>query len=116
MPGLDWKPARVPKRVPLEGANVVLEPVDPARHAASLFASSKDAPELWRHLAYGPFKDQQELTRQQAELLKIQSGRLELHGVMAAALCSLRRHSSVAAAALPRWGRHVRRLAAQWRR
>ena len=62
MPGLDWKPARVPKRVPLEGANVVLEPVDPARHAASLFASSKDAPELWRHLAYGPFKDRAEFT------------------------------------------------------
>ncbi len=62
MPGLDWKPARVPKRIPLEGANVVLEPVDPARHAPSLFASSKDAPELWRHLAYGPFKDRAEFT------------------------------------------------------
>ena len=34
---------------------MVLEPLDPARHAAALFASSKDAPELWKHLAYGPF-------------------------------------------------------------
>jgi len=62
MTGLDWKPARVPKKVPLEGATVVLEPVDPTRHAAALYESSKDAPELWKHLAYGPFKDQAEFT------------------------------------------------------
>jgi len=52
----------MPKKVPLDGGTVVLEPVDPARHAASLFASSKDAPELWKHLAYGPFHDQEEFT------------------------------------------------------
>jgi len=52
----------MPKKVPLDGETVVLEPVDPARHAASLFASSKDAPELWKHLAYGPFHDQEEFT------------------------------------------------------
>jgi RimJ/RimL family protein N-acetyltransferase len=37
---------------------VVLEPLDPARHATALFSSSKDAPELWKHLAYGPFANQ----------------------------------------------------------
>lgn len=37
---------------------MVLEPVDPARHAPALFESSKDAPELWKHLAYGPFANQ----------------------------------------------------------
>jgi RimJ/RimL family protein N-acetyltransferase len=58
MAQLDWKPARLPKRVPLEGAAVVLEPLDPARHATALFSSSKDAPELWKHLAYGPFANQ----------------------------------------------------------
>jgi RimJ/RimL family protein N-acetyltransferase len=63
MPGLDWKPARLPKRVPLKGATVVLEPVDPARHAPALFESSKDAPELWKHLAYGPFATQDLFTR-----------------------------------------------------
>jgi len=62
MSGLSWKPARMPKKVALDGGTVVLEPVDPARHAASLFASSKDAPELWKHLAYGPFHDQEEFT------------------------------------------------------
>jgi RimJ/RimL family protein N-acetyltransferase len=62
MPELDWKPARMPEKVPLEGVTVILEPVDPDRHAAALFASSKDAPELWKHLAYGPFKDRDEFT------------------------------------------------------
>jgi len=63
MPGLDWKPAGLPKRIPLEGATVVLEPVDPARHAPGLFESSKDAPGLWKHLAYGPFATQDVFTR-----------------------------------------------------
>ena len=62
MPGLDWRPARLPEKVPLAGATVILEPVDPARHAAQLFSSSKDAPELWKHLAYGPFANQDEFT------------------------------------------------------
>ena len=63
MPGLDWKPARLPQRVSLEGDTVVLEPVDPARHAAALFSSSEPAPELWKHLAYGPFANQAMFTR-----------------------------------------------------
>jgi len=63
MPGLNWKPARLPQRVPLEGDTVVLEPVDPAGHAAALFSSSEPAPELWKHLAYGPFADQPVFTR-----------------------------------------------------
>lgn len=58
MPGLDWKSARLPQRVPLEGNTVVLEPVDPERHAIDLFSSSEFAPELWKHLAYGPFANQ----------------------------------------------------------
>jgi RimJ/RimL family protein N-acetyltransferase len=62
MPALDWKPARMPEKVPLDGTDVVLEPVDVAGHAAALYESSKDAPELWKHLAYGPFKDREEFT------------------------------------------------------
>jgi RimJ/RimL family protein N-acetyltransferase len=58
MPGLDWKPVRLPLRVPLEGDSVVLEPIDPRRHANELFSSSEGAPELWTHLAYGPFGNQ----------------------------------------------------------
>ena len=48
----------MPTRVPLKGATVILEPLDPARHATALFSSSKDAPEIWKHLAYGPFANQ----------------------------------------------------------
>jgi RimJ/RimL family protein N-acetyltransferase len=55
---LDWKPARRPERVPLEGETVRLEPVDPDRHAGDLFASSEGAPGLWDYLAYGPFPSQ----------------------------------------------------------
>src|SRR6202011_805317 len=62
MSDLDWKPARVPAKVPLEGAAVVLEPVDPARHSTALFVSSEGAPELWQHLAYGPFTNRHEFT------------------------------------------------------
>lgn len=41
---------------------MVLEPLDPARHAGALFKSSSGAPELWKHLAYGPFADQAAFT------------------------------------------------------
>jgi RimJ/RimL family protein N-acetyltransferase len=62
MPDLDWKPARLPQRVPLEGDAVVLEPVDPGRHATDLFSSTSNARELWKHLAYGPFASQEVFT------------------------------------------------------
>lgn len=42
---------------------MVLEPVDPARHATALFASSEGAPELWNYLAYGPFESQGAFTK-----------------------------------------------------
>lgn len=53
----DWQ---APARAPLEGRLVRLEPVDPARHAADLFAAAHDgsaaAAGLWDYLAYGPFE------------------------------------------------------------
>jgi RimJ/RimL family protein N-acetyltransferase len=62
MPGLDWKRARLPQRVPLEGDAVLLEPVDPARHANDLFLASEGAPALWDYLAYGPFESRRAFT------------------------------------------------------
>jgi RimJ/RimL family protein N-acetyltransferase len=62
MPGLDWKHARLPRRVPLEGDAVVLEPVDPVRHANDLFSASEGEPALWDYLAYGPFENQRVFT------------------------------------------------------
>jgi RimJ/RimL family protein N-acetyltransferase len=51
---LNWKAARVPRREPLEGTTVRLEPVDVERHAPALFAAGTD-PAIWVHLPYGPF-------------------------------------------------------------
>jgi RimJ/RimL family protein N-acetyltransferase len=62
MESLNWKPARPPERRALEGSLVRLEPVDPDRHGAALFTSSEAAPEIWTHLAYGPFPNQAAFT------------------------------------------------------
>jgi len=50
----------LPTRQPLAGASVRLEPVDPGRHAAELYAASHGVAggeALWRFLAYGPWAD-----------------------------------------------------------
>jgi RimJ/RimL family protein N-acetyltransferase len=55
---LEWTPARRPERPRLEGGLVVLEPLDPAAHAAALFAASHGAAAeagLWDYLSVGPF-------------------------------------------------------------
>ena len=62
MPGLDWKPARSPDRSALVGESVTLEPVDPAHHAAALFAAADGAPAVWDYLAYGPFESEEAFT------------------------------------------------------
>jgi len=49
-----------PRRAPLEGRAVRLEPIDPAAHAGPLFACSHGAAEteeLWTYMPYGPFAD-----------------------------------------------------------
>ncbi len=48
----DWQP---PARKALEGRLVRLEPIDPARHGAALHAVSREAPEIWTYMPYGPF-------------------------------------------------------------
>jgi RimJ/RimL family protein N-acetyltransferase len=50
--------ARMPDRTSLVGTRVVLERLDPARHADDLFAAqSAGDPRLWSYLPYGPFED-----------------------------------------------------------
>jgi len=65
-PQLTWRPSGRPlARIELDGGTVRLEPLDPARHAAPLFAASHGtgpdgAPadgSLWDYMAYGPFTD-----------------------------------------------------------
>jgi len=64
---LDWKPARLPGRSAIDGLHASLEPVDVARHAASLFDAAFGADAIWDYLAYGPFADLVEFTQWLAE-------------------------------------------------
>lgn len=53
-------PGLFPPRLPLDGASVRLEPLDPARHAAELYAASHEddrARAVWTWLSSGPFAD-----------------------------------------------------------
>ncbi len=59
---LDWKPARLPDRSPLEGELVRLEPVHPDRHAKALFSAAHGFDAIWTHLAYGPFDSEAAFT------------------------------------------------------
>ena len=56
-PAIDWSPVQPPENRLLEGDYVRLAPLDPARHAADLFELSREAPELWTYMGYGPFAD-----------------------------------------------------------
>lgn len=61
-PKIDWRPVQPPARAAIDGTSVRLEPLDPAAHAADLFALSKDAPAIWDYLPYGPFADEAAFT------------------------------------------------------
>jgi RimJ/RimL family protein N-acetyltransferase len=56
---VDGSPARRPERVTMEGRHVLLVPLDPVRHAESLYQESHgtDRDRLWRYLSDGPFAD-----------------------------------------------------------
>ena len=53
----DWKPALLPGRQTLGGRYCRLEPLDPGRHAADLYAANRLDAEgrNWTYLPYGPF-------------------------------------------------------------
>lgn len=53
-----WQPCPLPSPAPLAGRFVDLEALDPARHAADLWAALQGAdadPLQWRYMFYGPF-------------------------------------------------------------
>ena len=59
-PRLHWTPAKAPRREPLVGRYVRLEPVDSSRHAEDLFELSHGKtgdPAIWIYMGYGPFGD-----------------------------------------------------------
>jgi len=53
----DWTARPRPPRTPIEGRYAVVEPIDPERHAAELFAANAADKEgrMWTYMAYGPF-------------------------------------------------------------
>lgn len=55
----DWTPRPLPPRTPLDGRWCRLEPLDPDRHAADLWAAAATDPagRTWTYLGYGPFAD-----------------------------------------------------------
>ena len=52
--------AKPPRREPLEGESVLLEPLDPRRHGDDLFVAAHGADESWYYLPYGPFASKAE--------------------------------------------------------
>lgn len=58
-PLVDFSGARAPGHDILMGTRVRLEPLDPGRHGAGLWAAaSAGDPRLWDYLPYGPFDDE----------------------------------------------------------
>jgi RimJ/RimL family protein N-acetyltransferase len=53
----DWSPRPLPPRSAIEGRFCRVEPLDPERHAADLFAANSDDVQgrNWTYLPYGPF-------------------------------------------------------------
>ena len=51
-----------PPRAEIAGDSVLLQPLDPARHAAELFLVSAEDPEIWTYMPYGPFEGLSALT------------------------------------------------------
>lgn len=58
----DWTPCERPPRTAMEGRLCRVEPLDPDRHGAALFASFiKDREHrVWTYMAYGPFETEAE--------------------------------------------------------
>lgn len=57
-----WKPASLPRREPLQGHAVTLEPLDASRHAAALWKAIEGHDEVWQWLFEGPFASEEAFT------------------------------------------------------
>lgn len=58
-------PALIPARAPIIGHHVRLDPLEPAKHVAQLYAASHGSAEalrIWDFLPYGPFPDEAAFT------------------------------------------------------
>ena len=59
----DWSPRPHPPRTPMTGRFCMVEPLDPGRHAAQLFAAYAEDSEgrMWSYLPRGPYASLEEL-------------------------------------------------------
>jgi RimJ/RimL family protein N-acetyltransferase len=53
-----WKPTPLPRREPLFGRHVLLEPLDAELHTADLWQAVQGHDEVWAYLADGPYPDE----------------------------------------------------------
>jgi RimJ/RimL family protein N-acetyltransferase len=58
---LDWKPVLLPRREPIYGRHVMLEPLDAELHAADLWDGIQGHDEVWAYLADGPYVSEADL-------------------------------------------------------
>jgi RimJ/RimL family protein N-acetyltransferase len=58
----DWKPLALPRRQPMHGRTVTLEPLDAARHAAALWQSVQGHDQVWQWLFDSPYANEDEFT------------------------------------------------------
>lgn len=59
-PRLNWKPVSLPSRTTLRGRMVTVEPLDAAKHGASLWQAVQAHDELWDYLSDGPYATEAE--------------------------------------------------------
>ncbi|UWZ86520.1 GNAT family N-acetyltransferase [Occallatibacter riparius] len=57
-----WQPVPLPRREPMQGRTVTLEPLDASRHAAALWNAVRDHDEVWQWLFEGPYANEAAFT------------------------------------------------------
>jgi RimJ/RimL family protein N-acetyltransferase len=57
-----WQPVPLPRREPMHGRTVTLEPLDAARHAPSLWQSVRGHDQVWQWLFDGPYANEDDFT------------------------------------------------------
>jgi RimJ/RimL family protein N-acetyltransferase len=58
-----WQPVSLPRREPMHGRTVTLEPLDASRHAAALWNAVQGHDEVWQWLFDGPHATEADLAR-----------------------------------------------------
>lgn len=64
---IDSTPAARPERISIDGRYIRLEPLSVAKHGEALWQATKDSPELYRYLPWGPFATQSDFAANLAQ-------------------------------------------------